>query len=88
MGKPVGLKTEIVPLSRPFGLYAGNVFQGTVKLNGKSVPYAKVEVEYYNKDGKVHAPSDYMVAQTIKADSNGVFTERYLCIFRKASYRL
>lgn len=72
--KALGLKTEIVPLSRPFGLYAGNVFQGIVKLNGKPVPYAKVEVEYYNKDDRFQAPNDYMVAQTIKADSNGVFT--------------
>ncbi len=70
----VGLKTEIVPLSKPFGLYVGNVFQGIVKLDGKRVPWAKVEVEYYNKDKKAHAPSDYMVAQTIKADENGVFT--------------
>ena len=70
----IGLKTEIVPLSKPFGLYAGNVFQGIVKLDGKPVPYAEVEVEYYNKDGKFSAPSDYMVTQTIKADADGVFT--------------
>ncbi len=70
----IGLKTEIVPLSKPFGLYAGNVFQGIVKLAGKSVPYAEVEVEYYNEDGKSQAPTDYMVTQTIKADQNGVFT--------------
>jgi cobalt/nickel transport protein len=69
-----GLKTEIVPLSKPFGLYAGNVFQGIVKLDGKPVPYAEVEVEYDNRDGKAVAPSDYMVTQTIKADGNGVFT--------------
>ena len=70
----IGLKTEIVPLSKPFGLYAGNVFQGIVKLDGKAVPYAEVEVEYYNQDGKLKAPTDYMVTQTIKADQNGVFT--------------
>jgi cobalt/nickel transport protein len=70
----IGLKTEIVPLSKPFGLYAGNVFQGIVKLDGKPVPSAKVEVEYYNEDGKSKAPTDYMVTQTIKADKNGVFT--------------
>ncbi len=72
--KEVGLKTEIVPLSKPFGLYAGNVFQGIVKLDGKVVPFAEVEVEYYNKDKKYEAPTDYMVTQTIKADKNGVFT--------------
>jgi len=70
----IGLKTEIVPLSKPYGLYAGNVFQGIVKLDGKPVPFCEVEVEYYNKDGKAHAPTDYMVTQTIKADANGVFT--------------
>jgi cobalt/nickel transport protein len=70
----IGLKTEIVPLSKPYGLYAGNVFQGIVKLDGKPVPYCEVEVEYYNKDGKAQAPTDYMVTQTIKADINGVFT--------------
>ncbi|MEW6079133.1 MAG: DUF4198 domain-containing protein [Thermodesulfobacteriota bacterium] len=72
--EPTGLKTEIVPLSKPFGLYAGNVFQGVVLLNGKPVPGAEVEVEYYNKDKKATAPSDYMITQTIKADPNGVFT--------------
>jgi len=70
----IGLKTEIVPLSKPYGLYAGNVFQGIVKLDGRPVPFCEVEVEYYNKDGKAKAPTDYMVAQTIKADANGLFT--------------
>ncbi len=72
--EPVGLKTEIVPLSRPFGLYVGNVFQGVVLLDGKPAPYTEVEVEYYNKDGRTTAPTDYMVTQVVKADVNGVFT--------------
>ncbi|MDA3916173.1 MAG: DUF4198 domain-containing protein [Deltaproteobacteria bacterium] len=72
--REIGLKTEIVPLSRPFGLYSGNIFQGIVKLDGKAVPFAQVEVEYYNKNKKAIAPSDYMITQTIKADKNGVFT--------------
>ncbi len=72
--EPIGLKTEMVPLSKPFGLYAGNVFQGMVMLNGKPVPGAEVEVEYFNVDGKYSAPTDYMVTQTIKSDPNGVFT--------------
>jgi len=70
----IGLKTEIVPLSKPFGLYAGNVFQGIVKLDGNPVPFAEVEVEYYNTDKKYTAPTDYLITQTIKADGNGVFT--------------
>ena len=70
----IGLKAEIVPLTKPFGLYACNVFQGIVKFNAKPIPYAEVEVEYFNQDKKAQAPTDYMVTQTIKADQNGVFT--------------
>lgn len=70
----IGLKTEIVPLSKPYGLYAGNVFQGIVKLDGRPVPYAEVEIEYYNEDKRSAAPTDYMITQTIKADGAGVFT--------------
>jgi cobalt/nickel transport protein len=72
--QPVGLKTEIVPLTRPFGLYAGNVFQGIVMLDGKPVPHAEVEIEYYNHDKKAEAPTDVMITQVVKADQNGVFT--------------
>ncbi len=70
----VGLKTEIVPLTRPFGLYAGNVFQGVVKLGGKPVPFCDVEVEYYNQAKKFKAPDDSFITQVVKTDANGVFT--------------
>ncbi len=70
----LGLKTEIVPLSKPFALYQGNLFQGIVKLDGKAVPYAEVEVEFNNVNGAGKAPTDYMITQTIKADANGVFS--------------
>jgi cobalt/nickel transport protein len=70
----IGLKTEIVPLAKPFGLYSGNVFQGLVKLNGKPVPHSSVEVEFYNQNRSAKAPTDYMITQTIKADANGIFT--------------
>ena len=70
----VGLRTEIVPLTRPYGFWTGNVFQGIVKVNGKPAPGTEVEVEYYNEEGKIKAPADPMVTQVVKADSNGVFT--------------
>jgi len=70
----LGLRTEIVPLSKPFGLWAGNVFQGVVMLDGAPVPGAEVEVEFYNEDLSATVPSDLMITQTIKADENGVFT--------------
>jgi len=69
----IGLKTEIVPLTRPYGLWAGNVFQGTVKVDGKPVPYAEVEVEYYNEGGKIKPPAEPYITQVVKADQNGVF---------------
>lgn len=72
--KPVGVKTEIVPLTRPWGNYAGNVFQGQVLLDGKPVPGCRVEVEYYNKDKKLTAPFECMVTQEVICDDNGVFT--------------
>ena len=70
----VGLKTEIVPLTRPYGLWTGNVFQGIVKVKKKPAPYTVVEVEYYNEGGKVKWPADPMITQVVKADGNGVFT--------------
>ena len=70
----VGLKTEIIPLTRPYGLWTGNVFQGIVRVIGEAVPYAEVEVEYYNQDGKIKWPVESMITQVIKADQNGVFT--------------
>jgi cobalt/nickel transport protein len=70
----VGLPVEIIPLTRPYGLWAGNVFQGVVKFNGKPVPFAEVEVEYYNKDGRIKPPAAPYITQVIKADKNGVFT--------------
>ncbi len=71
---PTGMKTEILPLTRPFGNYAGNVFQGQVMLDGKPVPNAEVEIEYYNRDNAYEAPNEHMVAQVVRADGNGVFT--------------
>jgi cobalt/nickel transport protein len=69
----LGLPVEIVPLARPYGLWTGNIFRGIVKQNGKAVPYAEIEVEYYNRDGKVKAPAAPYITQVVKTDGNGVF---------------
>lgn len=70
----VGLPTEIVPLTRPFGNYAGNSFTGQVMMNGEPVPHTEVEVELYNSNAAYKAPSDYHVTQVVKADAAGVFS--------------
>lgn len=78
--EPLGLKTEIVPLLRPFGNYGGNTFVGQVLLDGKPVPGSVVEVEYYdqNKDKAgqkaLQAPSDAHVSQVVLADGQGIFS--------------
>ena len=71
--EPVGLPTEIIPLLRPFGNYAGNSFTGQILLSGKPAAGAEIEVEFYDKKNSLHAPSDYHVTQVIKADGNGIF---------------
>ncbi len=78
--QPVGLPVEIVPLSRPFGLYAGNAFRGKVLVDGKPGANLDVEVEYLNGSaGTFTAPSDYSVTQVVKTDENGIFTYSTPC---------
>ncbi|MBW6513050.1 MAG: DUF4198 domain-containing protein [Desulfuromonadaceae bacterium] len=74
--EPVGLETEIVPLTRPYGLWSGNLFSGQVLLKGKPAPHASVEVEYLNEravGGTIHPPSAPYVTQVVTADGNGIF---------------
>lgn len=85
--QPVGLDVEIIPLDKPYGVWAGNVFRGVVmvKKDGKLVPFpnAEIEVEYVSRDiigngfakqAKVgEAPQDCFVTQTIKANKDGEF---------------
>lgn len=73
IAKAAGLPVEIVPLTRPYSLYAGNVFTGQVFRDGKPVPNAEVEVEWWGK-GKTKAPTDAHVTQVVKADDKGVFS--------------
>jgi cobalt/nickel transport protein len=70
--EPIGLKAEIVPLSRPYSLYTGNIFSAQVLYKSKPVPNAEIEIEFYNTKG-LKAPNDAYVTQVIKADQNGVF---------------
>jgi len=70
----VGFPVEIEPLVRPYGLWTGNAFRGVVRKHGKPVPFAEIEVEYFNEGSKVKIPSDAFVTQVIKADANGTFT--------------
>ena len=68
-----GLPVEIEPLTRPTGLWTGNLFRGVVRQKGEPVPFAEIEVEWVN-DGSVTPPNDAFVTQVIKADGNGIFS--------------
>lgn len=52
-----GFPVEIEPLTRPYGLWTGNVFQGVARKNGKPVPFAEVEVEFLNEGAKIKPPA-------------------------------
>ena len=69
----VGLPVEIDPLTRPYGLWTGNLFTGVVKKGGEPVPFAEIEVEWRN-DGSVTPPADPFVTQVLKADAQGQFS--------------
>ncbi len=71
--RPIGLKTEIVPLTRPYGLWSGNLFCGTVLLAGKPRPGTRVEVEFYNRKKELHAPSPVFDTQTLVTSKDGSF---------------
>jgi cobalt/nickel transport protein len=73
--EPLGLKTEIVPLTKPGGLYAGNTFTGKVLLDGKPVAASEVEIEWYPGPQLAgQAPYETMVTQVVLTDDNGIFS--------------
>lgn len=76
--RPIGLATEIIPLTRPYGLWTGNLFSGRVLLYGEPVAGAEVEIEYLNQYQSQHSRitplSAPFVTQVVKTDSNGVFS--------------
>ncbi len=71
--EPIGLKAEIVPLARPFGLYAGNIFSATVLYKGKPAKNVSVEIELYNDKG-LKAPSEDHITQEVKTNDKGEFS--------------
>ena len=79
---PAGLKTEWVPLVKPYAMWTGMTFKAQLLSNGKPVPNSDVEVEYMNHDPKmksnsfakkanVESPQDAFVTMGIKTDAQG-----------------
>ncbi|MGQ9368943.1 DUF4198 domain-containing protein [Azospirillum sp. ST 5-10] len=68
----VGFPVEIRPLTRPYGIWTGNLFRGLALKDGKPLAFADVEVEWVN-DGSVTPPSDPFITQVVRTDPSGVF---------------
>jgi|SRR5579875_386225 cobalt/nickel transport protein len=71
---------ELVPLTRPYGLRPGMVFQVEVppaRRPGKSDPGLRsglVEIERYNAAPPQKLPPDEEITRTVRLDANGVAT--------------
>ncbi len=70
----LGAGFELVPLTRPYGLRPGMVFQAQALVNGKPLAGAMVEVERYNATPPKELPPDEQITRKVKADPNGVAT--------------
>ncbi len=73
-GDPAGLRAEIVPLTRPYGLWTGNIFTGRVLFEGKPIPDIPVEVEYYNDGKRLQTPCSPCETQVVMTDADGCFS--------------
>ena len=80
--EPLGLPTEILPLNKPYQVFAGSTFTGQLLSAGKPAAGVECEIEYINTDidmdgnafdenNKGPVPDTAIVAMT---DDNGMFT--------------
>lgn len=77
--RPVGAKAEIVPITRPYGLWAGSAFQGRVLIDNAPAPNIEVSVEHLNDPStgytlKATKDESALSAQVTLADERGIFT--------------
>jgi cobalt/nickel transport protein len=77
-----GAGFDMVPLTRPYGLQAGMMFQAQVlapvpaigATKNKPLAGALVEIERYNPERPKELPPDEHITRAVKTDPNGVFT--------------
>jgi len=70
----LGMEFELVPLTRPYGLTAGCVFQTQALRAGKPLADVLVEVERYNPEPPKSLPPDEQITRTLRTDPSGVAT--------------
>ena len=70
----VGAPLEMVPLTRPYGLQPGLVFQAQALADAKPLAGTLVEIEHYNPAPPKRLPPDEHITRTARTDPNGVVT--------------
>jgi len=65
---------EMAPLTRPYGLQPGLVFQTQVLGDGKPAAGTLVEIEHYHPEAPSELPPDEHMTRTAKTDPGGVVT--------------
>ncbi|HKI30323.1 MAG TPA: DUF4198 domain-containing protein [Gemmataceae bacterium] len=65
---------QLVPLTRPYGLQPGLVFQAQTAGPDKPLAGVLVEVERYNPAPPKELPPDEQITRAVKTDPNGVAT--------------
>ncbi len=70
--EPLGLTSEIQPLTRPFALWSGSLFSGRVLHRGQPQPHTEVEIEYLNPEGLV--VDDAFLNQVVLTNAQGEFS--------------
>src|SRR5205085_632150 len=74
---PAERNFEMLPLTRPYGLQAGMVFQAQVthrRERGLRPARTLVEIERYNPAPPAVLPPDEFITRTARTDPNGVVT--------------
>jgi cobalt/nickel transport protein len=65
---------ELVPLTRPYGLRPGTVFQVQARADGKPLAGVEVELEHYHPAPPKELPPDEQITGRVKTDPVGVAT--------------
>lgn len=71
-----GLKFEVLPLTRPFGLMAPALVTGDVRLSGESLADRMVRIARLNTENRP-LPTDWHTVQVVKTNASGEFS--FIC---------
>jgi cobalt/nickel transport protein len=71
---PTAAEFVLRPLTRPYGLQPGMVFQAQALWGGKPLGDALVEIEHYNPTPPQELPPDEHITRTARTDPSGVAT--------------